>query len=501
MRENTNKAIAYNSLILYAKMAITTICALLTTRFGLQALGVVDYGLYSLLGGIVSLMSIINNIMVAASNRFIAVSLGRRDVDEANKQFNVNLSIHVTVAIIVLLLAYPIGYWYIHRFVHYDGPLSNAMMVYCISILGSIIAFVRIPYTGLLMAKEKFIVFSAADILVHILKLFITWLLLTHFNHKLLIYTLTFALLHALPTIYYMWYCSRKYPEIVRIKRVRNRQMYKDVFRFSAWVGVGSLAHTGKVQGASIIVNSFFDTVMNSAMGVASNINSYITIFAHNITQPMAPQITKSFAASNTARTDELLIMSTKYSYLFTLLMGAIFLAEPEWIMTLWLGKVPPYATTFLTLFIIDSLVQSLNSGIQNIIFASGKIALYQSLSSILNLLAVVLGYFVLKAGYPAYYLTVAYIVVSSIRFFAIQWALHKTLHYKNSILWIKSYIPSLIVTALYFPVLFIPDLSHPLIKLILTFVYLCVIELLVGLNKKERSKLVAFFKSHLCRH
>ena len=500
MRENTNKAIAYNSMVLYAKMAITTICALLTTRFGLQALGVVDYGLYSLLGGIVSLMSVLNSIMVSTSNRFIAVSLGKGEFDEANKQFNVNLTIHVAIAIIVLIIAYPIGYWYIHRFVNYDGPLSNAMMVYCISILGSIISFISVPYTGLLMAKEKFIVFSGVDAIVHIIKMIVAWLLLTHFTHKLLIYTLTFAILQAVPVFFYMLYCSRKFPSLVRLRKVRDRSIYNNVFKFSAWIGIGALAHTGKVQGASIVVNSFFNTVMNSAMGVAANVNSYVTIFAHNITQPMAPQITKSYAAGNKNRTDDLLVMSTKYGYLFTLLTGALFLAEPEWIMQLWLGEVPPYATTFLILFIVDSLVLSLNSGIQNIIFASGKLGLYQSLTSILNILSVLFGFFVLRAGAPAYFLTITYIIVSVIRFVVIQWALHRTLNYDNSILWKRSYIPSIVVTLLYVPALFIPDFSYPFIKLIITFVYLCVLEFYVGLSKDERSKLIIFVKNHVTR-
>lgn len=496
MKENSNKAIAYNSIILYAKMGITTFCALLTTRFGLKALGVVDYGLFALLGGIISFMAVLNNIMVSTSNRFIAVALGKGNVDEANRQFNVNFSIHVAVALLVLIIAYPIGDWYIHRYVNYDGPIRNAMIVYCISVVGSAISFVKVPYTGLLMAKERFIVFSGVDVVVHVVKLIMTWLLVYHFSHKLLIYTLTFSILHALPTFYFMFYCLRKYPEIVRWRIIRDRKMYKNVFGFSAWIGVGAIANTAKTQGASMVVNAFFNTVMNSAMGVAANVNSYVTIFAHNITQPMAPQITKSYAAGNTARTDELLIMSTKYGYLFTLLMGALFLGEPDWIMGLWLGDVPPYATTFLVLFIIDSLVMSLNSGIQSIIFASGKLGLYQTCSSLLNISSVILGYFVLRGGAPAYYLTVAYVIVSVIRFFVIQWALHRTLNYNNRILWKKSYLPSLLTTTLYVPALFVPDLSHPLIKLLLTFTYLGVLEFFVGLNHTERNKLISFVKS-----
>lgn len=500
MRENTNKALMVNSLVLYVRMAITSVCTLFTTRFGLQALGVVDYGLFSLLGGIIAFITIINNIMVATSNRYIAFAIGRGNIEEANKQFNVNLILHALIAVFVLIVAYPVGDWYIHRFVNYDGPISNAMMVYCISVAGCIISFLSVPYNGLLMAKEKFVVMSGLEVFLHIVKLIVTWFLIYYFSQKLLIYTLAFAIVHAAPTLFYSLYCSHFYPEIVRVRRIRDKNMYKSVFKFSAWIGVGSIAHAGKVHGAAIIVNTFFNTVMNSAMGVASSLNSFITLFALNIIQPMAPQITKSYAIGDKARTDELLVMSTKYCYLLTLLIGAVFLVAPEWIMSLWLKEVPPYATIFLVLFVIDNIVMSLNSGIQNIIFASGEISSYQICSSSLNILAIILGYFVLRAGAPAYFLIVAYIIVSIIRFFVLQWVLHHTLNYDNSILWKKSYLPSLTVTLLCIPIFFLPDFVHPVIKIAFSLMYLSAVIFFLGLNHIERNKLVGLLKNQLLR-
>lgn len=495
MQENTNRAIAFNSVVLYGKMAITTVCALLTTRFALKALGVVDFGLYAVLGGIISFISIFNIIMLSTSNRFIAVAIGKGDMNEANKQFNVNLAVHVAIAIVALLIAYPVGEWYIPRFVNYDGPISNAMMVYYISILGCIISFIGVPYNGLLMAKEKFVVFSLVDVFVHIVKLVVAWLLISHFEHKLFIYTSAMALLTALTTVIYFAYCKRNYGQIVRFRLVRDRTMYKNVFGFSAWVGIGAVSHVGRDQGAALVVNAFFNTVMNSAMGVAASINSYVSLFAENVTKPMAPQIVKSYAAGNHQRTDELLIMSTKYSFLLMLLIGSVFLSAPEWLLNIWLGDVPPFASTFLILFIINNLVQSLNSGINNIIFASGKIVLYQLLVSSANILSVIAGYFVLKSGAEAYYLVVAYIFVSVLRFFAIQWALHKTLDYDTRKLWKESYIPTLIVSALFVPILFLPIIAHPIFKITISFIYLCVLEWFIGLKKIERQKLLNFFR------
>ena len=498
MQENTNKAIAFNSFVLYVKLAITVFCGLFTTRFTLQALGVVDYGLYAVLGGIISIIAIFNTIMVSSSNRFIAVAIGKGDMVEANKQFNVSLSIHVAIALLAMLIAYPLGDWYIPRYVNYDGPLSNAMMVFVISVVGSIISFVGVPYHGLLMAKEKFLVFSLIDVVSHIAKLIIAWLLINHFEQKLFVYAVTMAVFTGAPTFVYMLYCSHYYNQIVKFRLVRDRKMYRSVFGFSAWVTVGAIAQVGKNQGASLVVNTFFNTVMNSAMGIAATVNHYITMFAKNITQPMMPQITKSYAAGNRQRTDELLVMSTKYSYLLTLIIGSFFLAEPEWLLSLWLGEVPPFASIFLVLLIVDNLVMSLNDGVANIIFASGKIGLFQICVSSLNILSIVLGYFVLKAGAPAYYLTVAYIFVSSVKFFVVQWVLHKSLDYNNRILWRYSYLPSLTVTLLYLPSLLLPVIMHPIVNIIVTFIYLCILEWFVGLSKSERQRLFSFVKNKI---
>ena len=152
MTENTNKAIAINSIINYAKMGINTILALFTTRFALQALGVVDFGLFALLGSIISFIGIFNTSMLSTCNRFIAVAIGKGESSEINKQFNVNLTIFLSLAMIMSIIAFPIGKWYIHNHLVYDGPIENAEIVFFFSIIGSIISTIATPYNGLLIA-------------------------------------------------------------------------------------------------------------------------------------------------------------------------------------------------------------------------------------------------------------------------------------------------------------------------------------------------------------
>ena len=498
LQENTNKTIAINSIILYTKMIITAVCGLLNTRFALQALGVVDYGLYAVLGGFISFIAIFNTIMLASSNRFISIAVGKGSVEEINKQFNVNLVIHISIALFALLVTYPLGEWYIPRFVNYDGPLQNAFVVFFVSIAGSIFSFVGVPYNGLLMAKEEFWVFSLIEVISSILRLLVAWALVYYFDNKLLIYSISIAIMTALPTVVYVVYCSIHYSQLVRLKIVKDKAMYKSIFSFSSWVAIGAVAQVGRDQGAGLVVNAFFNTIMNTALGVASTVNRYVVMFAGNVVQPMQPQITKSYAAGDIKRTDELLMMSTKYSFLLVLLIGSIFLIEPGYILGLWLGAVPPFATVFLVLLIIDRLVQSLNAGISNIIWASGNIKLYQIIVSTLNILSVVTGFFVLKKGAPAYFLIITYIIFSVIRFFAIQWALHRSINYDNNKLWRNSYIPSMLVTMLFLPVFLLPETINPLLRILITFFYLCLIEWRVGLSNNERERIVCFIQKKI---
>lgn len=496
MQENTNKAIALNSIILYGKMIITTICALFTTRFALQALGVVDFGLYNVLGGIISFIGIFNTIMVSTSNRFIAVAIGRGDMVEVNKQFNVNFVVHLFIALFALLLAVPIGEWYIPRYLSYDGPILNARIVYYISIMGSVASFIGVPYKGVLMARERFAIFSLSDIFLHVLKLIVAWLLINHFEHKLLIYTTSMSILTAATTFIYIAYCHRFFPDIIRFCKVRDSEMYKSVFHFSSWVSIGAVSQVARDQGASVLVNAFFNTAMNAAMGIASSINVYVTMFANNVVHPVQPQISKSYAAGDYKRANELLIMSTKYSFLLVLLIGSLFIVAPEWLLSIWLYDVPEYASIFLTLFIINNLVNSLNSGVSSIIWANGNIKLYQICVTSLNVISLILGWLVLHTGFPAYYLTLTYILISVFRFFIVQKVLKRTLHFDNAVLWKDSYLPSLLVIVIYIPIIFLmPPTWNPLLRLLISTVYLCGVEWFVGLGRSERLKLIGFMR------
>ena len=493
MKENTNSIIAYNTVILYVRLVILALCSLFTTRFALKALGVVDFGLFSVLGSIISFIAIFNTIMISTSNRFMAYALGKKDVKEVNEQFNINLIIHLSIAILTILAAFPIGNWYIHCYVNFDGNLNDAIRVFQYTVIGSVLSFVGVPYNGLLMAKEKFIVFCATDVVAHILKLIVAYLLIYYFNDKLLIYAVSLSILTAAPTLVYFLYCKAKYSDITKFRIVKKWPKYREVLSFSSWIGFGAVASVGRNQGAALLVNAFFNTVMNTALGVAHTVGIMVNLVAENINKPMAPQITKNFAAKDYARSYRLLTSSTKFTFLAMFLTASPFLTDCHYVLSLWLGDVPQYAVQFTILMVIDSLVVSFNSSVSNIIFASGKIKMYQITVNCIRLLSILVGYIVLNVGVPAYVLLYVYIVFSVLGVLVTQLTLEKTLKTERSLMLKGAYLPSILVVVLFVPSLLLSHFMPPLLHILLSFVYLCLIVTYVGFNANERRYLLDF--------
>lgn len=490
MKENTNKAIALNSIVLYLRMAITAILGLFTTRLSLQALGVNDFGLFSVVGSIMTFISIFNTIMLSTCNRFLAVAIGKGDLMEINKVFNVNRIIFAGCAVFLLLVAFPIGYYYVGNYIHYDGPIQNAILVFVLSVIGSVISTFSIPYNGLLIAKERFILFSAVDVILHIIRLIIVYLLVYHFTHKLLVYSILQAVTIASPTLIYSLYCRKCFKAITKWHFVTDKLYYNRMFSYSGWIAVGAVITVARQQGAAFLVNAFFNTAMNTALGIANSINMYITLFANNLTQPIQPQITKSYAVNNIERTKSLLIVSSKYSFMLMLLISTPFLINSEWIIYLWLGRIPEYAAAFTLFLVIDNLVQSFNSGLSTVIFASGKIALYQSIVNLLRLASIVGAYFVLKSGAEPQSLFISYIIFSVLVVFATQYCLHRELKFDIKYILYHSYLPCAIILILFLPVICIKSNCHPLLINLASMIYLLIIEFIIGTNKNQKRKI-----------
>lgn len=500
MKENTNKAIVINTIILYIRLGVCVICGLIASRFALQALGVDDFGIFSVVGSVISLIAVINTVMLSTSNRFIAVAIGKGNINDINEQFNVNFIIHLFIALIIAAIAVPIGDWYIVKFVNYEGNIENVIKVFNITIWGSVISFIGVPFNGLLMAQERFFVFCATDVICHLLKLFVCYLLMYYFLDKLLIYSLALTLLAVMPTIIYGIYCHIRFPNLVKFKFVKDVSKYKSVINFSIWIGYGAVATVGKTQGSALIVNAFFNTAMNAALGLANTINGLLVQLAGNVSSSISPQITKSYSAGDLDRATELTCMSSKISFMFMLIVSSPFLLTPDFIFKLWLSSIPDYLIIFSQLLIVDTLIGTLNRGVPELIFATGNIKWYQIIVNTLFILSVVVAYFVLKSGMPAYYMFITYIVFSLIILVIRQVVLTKITKINNKLIIKKSYAPSLVIVILYIPFLIFHPSWNPIVLNIVSIIYIITLIIVVGLSKTERQQLFGFINSILKR-
>lgn len=493
MQENTNKAIAINTIVLYIKLGINTICGLLTTRFALQALGVDDFGLFSVVGSVITFISMLNVIMLSTSNRFIATAIGKKNIPLINKTFNVNLVIHAVIALVTILIAYPLGDWYIYNNINFSGDIHLAINVFHVTVIGSVFSFVGVPFNGLLFAHEKFIFVSIVDVCSSILKMIGAYSLLFWFDDKLTTYAVLLSFLSAYPTIAYAIYSFKKYPNETRIHIVKEWSMYREVLGFSVWVGYGAIAFVGKAQGAALIINKFFNTALNTALGVANSINSMIQTVSATVTKSISPQITKSYACGNYQRCEQLVIAASKINFMLLLLVSSPFLYCSDFIFGLWLGKMPVYADIFLKLLILDALVDALNAGIPDLIFASGRIKYYQLIVNTLYLVSIVVAFFCLKWGAPAYFLQLTYVVFSVMIFIIRQVVVNRIVKFDNIRIIKESYIPSIMVFVLFFAWLFVPLSKHPLLMIMINTIVLIIMEYFIGLNHGEKQMLNAY--------
>lgn len=500
VKEGTNKAIVVNATILYTRLIITSVCGFFTTRFALQAMGVDDYGLFSLLGGIIALIDVANAVMINTTTRFMTVALGKGDESEINEQMNINLRIHFFTALFSLIVAFTVGYWYIYNYLNYEGDIRNAIIVFTISVTSAAISMIGVPYQGVITAKENFLVTSIPDIISAIIKLAVSWILVYYFSHKLIIYTSTLAICTVYPMAAYALYCYRHYPKIVKLSPVQDKTKYKEVLTFSGWTLYGTAACMAKGQGASIVINLFFTTSLNAALGVANMLSGIINKFARSAVQPMFPQITKSYSSGDMHRSKQLLCMTAKVSFLVTLLFSAPFLVDTEWLLGLWLAEVPPMASLFTKLLIADLLISSLDQGIGTIVKADGNIKAYEFWGNTLRLIAIVVSYFLLKGGAPAEMLLYTYIITSSIVVIVSQIILHNVTHIENMFLIKNAYLPVIFVSALFMPALYIKLSHYSVLNIAMGFIYLLGVVWLVGLNKQEKDYMKKMMESLIRR-
>jgi O-antigen/teichoic acid export membrane protein len=493
-----NSKIIKNSGILYVRLIITSIVGLISTRLLLQALGVSDFGLYNVVGSIVVMMGFLNTVMISTTYRYIAFEMGKGNLDGINQVFNISLVIHFCLGILLVLFAETIGSFYIHNYLEVPADqINDAYFVFRFSIWGTVFTIISIPYQGLITAQEKFFVRASLEIIGSVLRLGAVLLVVSYLGNRLKLYSILMMIVMIIPAILYYYYSKKEYATFIRFKFQKDWDKYKEMLGFSGWIMIGAGAHVGKSQGAALIINSFFGTVLNATFGIANQVSMIISMFSKNLSQAAIPQIIKNYGGNNTVRSTELTLYISKYSFFLMLLPALPILLETDYILKLWLVDIPVYTTIFIKLFIIYALIESLNSGIPAIIQASGKIKWFQLINSTILLLSLPVAYFLFRLGLPPYYITIVFISAIILTTLITLVLLKKIISFNIRELIHKVYFRVILVTLLLMPLLYIRNLiaesfGRLVIISILSVVLYFIVIYFVGLEKVERKAVIA---------
>lgn len=381
-------------------MFLIMIIQLFTVRIVLNTLGVVDYGINNVVGGIVAMFSFLSNTMASASQRFFSYEIGKNDLVKLKNTFSLTITIYIIIAIIVFILAESVGLWFLNK--HMTIPSERvvaANFVYQFSILSFIVTILTIPYNASITAHENMKIYAYVSIVEVVLKLIIVAFLVYFTFDKLKLYSILMFGVTLIISLSYKIVSSRLYKEC-RFNLYWNKKMFSEIMSYSGWNLLGVLSGIIKNQGINILLNIFFGPIVNAARGIAYQINSVVNQFVINFFKSIEPQIIKYYAVENKNKMLSLVFQGSKISYFLLLFITLPVLFETEFILTIWLQKIPEYVIIFTRLVILTSLLDSLSYSLTTAALATGKIKMYQIVVGGILLFNLPVSYLLLKVGF-----------------------------------------------------------------------------------------------------
>ena len=396
---DNNKRIAKNTLLLYFRMLLMMFVTLFTSRVVLDKLGVTDYGIYNVVGGVVAMLGFLNSSMSNAVQRYLSFEIGKNNEAGVNRIFNVSLFAHVGIAVFVFVVMEIVGVWYLNTHMNIPAErMDAANWVLQCSIFTTLFTIVQVPYNAIIISKEQMGIYAYISILEVVLKLLVVYMLAIGNFDKLKLYSVLIMVVTIGIVMIYRFYCTRKYKE-AKFKFIKDWNLLKQIVGFASWNMLGELAWVFTGQGVNIILNSFFGPVVNAARGLAEQVNGAVNRFVANFQTAVNPQLIKNYASDQLGEMKTLLFRSTRFSYYLLLALSLPIILKMDFILHLWLKEVPDYTTGFCQLVLVSSLVSTLSNLLAQVARAYGKIRNYQIIVSIFLFLNFPLSYIVLKFG------------------------------------------------------------------------------------------------------
>ena len=418
MEESINiqkKRLAKNTFILYLRTIVTLAISLYTSRVVLQILGIEDYGVYNIIGGFVSLFSVVSQTMVASTQRFLTFELGKVDNYHSREIYSTALIIHTGIAIILLFLFETLGLWFLNYKLNINTErMYAANWLFQFSVITFLINILSSPYQALIIAHEKMSAFAYVNIMEATLKLIILFTILLSDIDRLIQYGFYLLIISLLVFCIYSIYCVRNFKEVDFIV-VREKKYYKEMLSFAGFNFLGASSGIIANHGVNIVLNMFFGVAVNAARGIAIQVSSAITKFVSDFTTALNPQITKSYATGDIDYTMSLVYKGSRFSFLLYLIFSLPILIQTPFILDLWLGQVPEFAVIFVRWTLLTALLNTFANPLTICAFATGNIKVLSLWLGIVRLLVVPLVYFAFMLGASPVY---AYIICFATDFF-----------------------------------------------------------------------------------
>ena len=423
---HNTRRIAKNTLMLYVRMLVLMAVGLYTSRVVLNALGENDFGIYDVVGGVVAMFSIVSGALNSAISRFITFELGKGDEARLGKVYSAAVTIQFALAAIVIVLAEPLGLWFIRNEMTIDSVrIPAAIRVLHFSLASFVINLMSVPQMASITAHERMSAYAYIGLLDGFLRLGVAFLISRSSSDRLVLYASLMMLSVLVVRVAYGLYCRRNFPEC-RFRPVRDISLIKEMFSFAGWNFIGVSSGVLRDQGGKILINIFAGTAMNAARGVAMQLNGAVQGFVTNFMTAVNPQITKSYASGDHRYMFYLISKSSRMSYYLLFILALPVLFNTDFLLDLWLKDVPAHSDLFVQLFLIFTLSESLSNPLITAQLATGNIRNYQLVVGGLQLLNLPVSYLFLKAGAIPEVTVVVAIVISQICLFARLFMLRK---------------------------------------------------------------------------
>lgn len=493
---SNTKRIAKNTIVLYIRMIVVMLITLYTSRIVLKALGVDDFGLYGVVGGVVGLFAFFKTSLGKATQRFLNVEMVAEGGD-LKTVFRTSFTIHILIAVIMLIVAETIGLWFLNAKINIpEGREFAANVIYQTTIISVCVSMLEIPFSADIVAHEKMSFFAVVSILDAILKLAIAFVIMEDSGDRLILYGILMMAIAIINLLLYYLYCKRKFSEI-SLRLSFDKKRFKDIFSFVGWTLVGQVAIVGCNQGNSILVNMFHSVAANAAMAVGIQVSNAVNNLSGNFQTAFNPQITKSYAEGDYNYLKFLVFTTSKISYCILFVVALPIVFNIDFVLDIWLDKVPDMSNIFCILCLSNGIINALSAPLNFCVMASGRIKWFQIVTAIVYLSDLVILYALFKMGLPpatAMWVKVSIMVV--ILFVRLYYA-HRDIGCIDFITYIKQVItPLVFMTVLSVIIgLALQPLFSDLIKRIVFTTVLVMMNVVliwfVALSKSQRSSLV----------